>query len=220
LRASRGRERFAFELRLGSDAHLAFCGTRGPPCPDGEDDDGSQLRPAAAQSRLGRDCAAAALGRLGVPGRTVERGAHGEPVWPEHIVGSISHTEGFACALAVNGLHAVGVDVERTDRELLPRTWAHVAAECPADARSQDRHAIFSVKEAFFKLAFKDVGRVFGFGAVRVTLFGAGRGCRVDVVEPLSERVPRGASCRGNYLFFDSFVLAWVCAPAPLRVAP
>src|SRR3954466_8638481 len=48
----------------------------------------------------GRQCARAALRRLGVPDGPLPSGSQREPLWPAAAIGSITHTEGL-CVAAV-----------------------------------------------------------------------------------------------------------------------
>src|SRR5690242_19900117 len=65
---------------------------------------------------LGRFCARAALVLLGVGDVVIGRDARGRPLWPSGMVGSITHTKGYAAALAArqDRFLSVGVDAERT----------------------------------------------------------------------------------------------------------
>lgn len=62
----------------------------------------------------GRACARAALIRLGLPEQAIPQGIQGAPLWPEGVVGSITHCNGFrACAVAhASDLTALGIDAE------------------------------------------------------------------------------------------------------------
>jgi 4'-phosphopantetheinyl transferase EntD len=115
----------------------------------------------AAGRRLGR-LALAALGQAAAIG--IPMGVGGEPVWPQGIVGSISHTERYAGALVAKfGRHlSVGFDLDdgrpvgdiaaaglMTTAEIdavIGRGWANTVA----DAQT----VVFSAKEALFKCQY------------------------------------------------------------------
>ncbi|MFD8705287.1 4'-phosphopantetheinyl transferase [Kitasatospora sp. NPDC059648] len=61
-----------------------------------------------------RHCARTALGRLGVPYRPLVPGLRGAPSWPDGVIGSLTHCDGFrAAAVARAGtLASVGIDAE------------------------------------------------------------------------------------------------------------
>lgn len=62
----------------------------------------------------GRACARMALQRLGVAPAPIGKGAHGEPLWPQGVVGSITHCRPYrACAVATDAdVTALGIDAE------------------------------------------------------------------------------------------------------------
>ena len=71
-------------------------------------------RNGAASSSPPRACAREALARLGVPAQPIPTGSRGEPLWPDGIVGSITHCDGYrACAVAAAAdWLTIGVDAE------------------------------------------------------------------------------------------------------------
>ncbi|MGL5865249.1 MAG: 4'-phosphopantetheinyl transferase family protein, partial [Dermatophilaceae bacterium] len=112
----------------------------------------------------GRCCARTILAALGCPPEPLLTGPAREPQWPSGIVGSITHCDGYAAAVAVRAatVRTVGVDAE-------------VDAELPADVaelvvtRREQRHLrvlrrqdpatpwgriLFSAKESVFKAWF------------------------------------------------------------------
>lgn len=64
---------------------------------------------------LGRFCAHRALAALGGGEAVIGRHKNGAPLWPDGVVGSITHTSGYAAALAADGerISGIGVDAER-----------------------------------------------------------------------------------------------------------
>jgi enterobactin synthetase component D len=116
------------------------------------------------QYLAGRACARRAIERL-MPAASVEappRGADGCPVWPEGLVGSISHTDAFATAAVAIRSEAIalGVDAEPV---LSPEAAAEIArliasedearrvAEVASFSRPQALSLVFSAKESLFK---------------------------------------------------------------------
>ncbi len=127
--------------------------------------------------RLGRAAARAALETLGRPPAPILRGPHREPLWPDGIVGSITHADGLAVA-ALAEQHrcaGIGIDLEHRDR-FFPELVQHVAfaderewlASLTDRARADSAVALFSAKEAIFKAVFPIVGVWFGFEAARL----------------------------------------------------
>ena len=159
--------------------------------------------------QVGRWCARAALTDVGVgmiPGRTESGG----PVWPTGIVGSITHTGGYARAAVAWCSDAVAVGID-TERLLSPRRARLVAATI-ADAAEvtigvkaglSDCEALtlaFSAKEAVFKCLHGLVGRHFGFADARLLrVDGQHRTFTVEIVTTLSAAYPAGATLTGRF---------------------
>ena len=61
-----------------------------------------------------RYCAREALGDLGLPPVPILKGDKGEPRWPDGVVGSLTHCEGFRGAVVgrVSDVRSVGIDAE------------------------------------------------------------------------------------------------------------
>lgn len=61
-----------------------------------------------------RVCARRAMARLGVPPAPIVSGPRGEPCWPDGLVGSMTHCEGYRGAvLGRRGdVHSIGIDAE------------------------------------------------------------------------------------------------------------
>ncbi|MFF2142908.1 4'-phosphopantetheinyl transferase [Kitasatospora sp. NPDC058190] len=115
-----------------------------------------------------RHCARAALARLGVPYRPLVPGLRGAPSWPDDVIGSLTHCDGFrAAAVARAGvLASVGIDAEPAlplpegvlDAVALPveqQRLAELAAEHPDTP--WDR-ILFSAKESVYKAWFPLTG--------------------------------------------------------------
>ncbi|MFG2908740.1 4'-phosphopantetheinyl transferase [Kitasatospora sp. NPDC048286] len=111
-----------------------------------------------------RHCARAALTRLGVPYQPLVPGLRGAPSWPDGVVGSLTHCDGFrAAAVARAGtLASVGIDAEPAlplpegvqEAIALPveqQRLAKLAAEHPGVP--WDR-ILFSAKESVYKAWF------------------------------------------------------------------
>lgn len=128
---------------------------------------------------LGRACARAALAAMGREAMAILRGGDGAPLWPDGVVGSISHTEGYACAVVApaRSFKAIGVDAEwigGVSDTLLPRLFddqelARLMA-MGADERRVFATLGFSAKEACFKAwgaLFRDIHMEWGDGVFR-----------------------------------------------------
>ena len=163
-------------------------------------------RAAAKRQRefvLGRACARAALAALGQGEAMLPRKEDGAPLWPDGIVGSISHTDGNAVALVApaNRFRGLGVDVERQGR-VTPELYRHIfAAEerawlesLAAPARDALAGLLFSAKEASCKVWLGLHGGSQPFTGILVTMMDQGFTARFPGrgYGPLSGRFARG----------------------------
>ena len=156
---------------------------------------------------LGRACARAALEKLGHGEALIGRRANGAPLWPEGVTGSITHTKGYAAALAgaTSQYRGIGVDAERVGgvtRDLWPRLF---------DARERDQLSalddagqlvmatlFFTAKEACYK-AWGGEGPL-GFQEIQVSPLVSGFIARRD-----------GQSLEGRYVLEGGLMVtaAW-----------
>jgi 4'-phosphopantetheinyl transferase EntD len=111
----------------------------------------------------GRYCAREALKQLGLGKHAILKGAFGEPLWPEGITGSISHTVGLTIAAVARqqDCRAIGLDVETIGR-IVPEMWemffqpGEIAFLRSLSLEEQFMMStmIFGMKEAFYKMLF------------------------------------------------------------------
>lgn len=112
--------------------------------------------------RAGRHCARQALKHFNYPNFDLLNDAQRVPIWPENILGSISHCDDFCCAAVSQSpsLLALGLDVE----PLAPLPDDVVSLICHTQELTQLDPAlfpgsywnkvIFSAKETFYKCYF------------------------------------------------------------------
>jgi 4'-phosphopantetheinyl transferase EntD len=120
----------------------------------------------------GRTAARRALSKLGMSAIAIPSGPRRAPVWPQGIVGSISHSGGWAVAAVARAaeFESIGVDIE-------------VAAPLPADVAAvvvgpedrlgtHERRATiaFSAKESVYKALQPARGWLLEFGDVALEL--------------------------------------------------
>lgn len=178
-------------------------------CPDSV---ARSVRKRQAEFLFGRLAARLALGdALGTAQAQAEIaiGAMRQPRWPAGSLGSISHSDGCAAAvaLAASQGHGIGIDLERL---LAPAAREAVlgvaidAAEAALLAAAADVRwptdalltALFSAKESLFKAAFGAVGRYFDFAAARVCAVDLARQrMRLRLTETLCAQFVAGQAC-------------------------
>src|SRR4051794_5603406 len=67
-----------------------------------------------------RHCARLALAELGVPPAPILRGVRGAPVWPDGIVGSMTHCAGYRGAAVARSGEAAGIGIDAEVHGPLP----------------------------------------------------------------------------------------------------
>ena len=171
--------------------------------------------------QLGRAAARLAMAKLGVAESPIMRGDHGEPLWPEGVVGTISHGQGLGlAAVARKSLcGGIGMDLEAltefpgladqvafgADREWLDKV--------SPEERPRRTLQIFSAKESIYKAFFPRVGRYFGFEAV--TVRGAPGSCALaaQFVETIDAAYPPTRTFDVECEWYDDLVLTTVVLP-------
>lgn len=158
-----------------------------------------------------RLCAREALGGLGVAPVPILKGDKGEPCWPDGVVGSLTHCEGFrGAAVARRGdVRSIGIDAEPHDA--LPKGVLE-AISLP-DERSElavlpaglhwDR-ILFCAKEATYKAWFPLTHRWLGFEDAHITfdVDGSGQTGRFlskVLVDPAAESGPPLTALEGRW---------------------
>jgi enterobactin synthetase component D len=132
-----------------------------------------------AEFLAGRVCAARALREAGSEVHELRAGEDRAPLWPKHLVGSITHNRDRAAAVALSRPphRGVGIDVEEIAAGSTLEALRHLVISGPEHEVIGEAAAdlgplltcVFSAKESFYKAAYPSVGRVFGFEALRLT---------------------------------------------------
>jgi 4'-phosphopantetheinyl transferase EntD/DNA-binding NarL/FixJ family response regulator len=133
-----------------------------------------------AEFTTARACARAALARLGVPPAPILPGHRGAPRWPDGVVGSITHCDGYrAVAVArFRDVATLGLDAE--PNEPLPEGVLDTIALEKERARLAELTAtkldvcwdrlLFSAKESVYKAWFPLALRWLGFESADITV--------------------------------------------------
>ncbi len=110
----------------------------------------------------GRYCAHECLKELNRP-QAIGKNPDGSPIWPEGIIGSISHSQHLAGAILSNkGTHAsLGLDIEQIGR-ITPDLWhilfgayeLKLIGDQPLELQNQFSTVLYSLKEAFYKMQY------------------------------------------------------------------
>lgn len=128
----------------------------------------------------GRACARGALAALGVPPGPVLRDAErGAPVWPDGVVGSITHCDGYRAAAVARTTDILTLGIDAEPHGPLPEgvlkvigsTAAESGALAELAADSPEVHwdrLLFSAKETVYKAWYPFHRRMLGFDEAEV----------------------------------------------------
>lgn len=120
---------------------------------------------------VARSCARRALAKLGLPPVPILQGTSREPLWPEGIIGSITHSHGFCAAAVARRREMVTLGIDAEANEALPPDVLQLIAQEEERAVltthsgtgvAWDR-LLFSAKESIFKAWFPVAGTWLGF---------------------------------------------------------
>ncbi|MBS0419138.1 MAG: 4'-phosphopantetheinyl transferase superfamily protein [Proteobacteria bacterium] len=169
----------------------------------------------------GRACARRGLRELGVEGFSLLSGDKREPLWPQDIVGSITHTTGFAAAVVAHRaqVQSLGIDCEVIEsvgedlweRICTPQERERLAQLSEAQARRQAA-LIFAAKEAFYKCQFPLSREWVGFEDVSIEIHDDGT-LRIVPEVRLPVAAEWVAALRAAYHYRGQWAVTGVAAP-------
>jgi 4'-phosphopantetheinyl transferase EntD len=166
-----------------------------------------------------RYCARQALGEIGVPPVPILKGEKGEPCWPDGVVGSLTHCEGYRGAAVGRGesVRSVGIDAEPhgvlpngvLDAISLPVERAEISA-LPGGLH-WDR-ILFCAKEATYKAWYPVTRRWLGFEDAHIVFDvdegGAAGGFESRIlIDPAALSGPPLTTLRGRWSVRDGLAL-------------
>jgi enterobactin synthetase component D len=166
----------------------------------------------------GRWCVRDAFARK-YPNRSAE--VHNDdqraPVWPDGIVGSITHTQGYvSAAVADRGdIRSLGIDTEvRFDSQralrlrdtfVRPNEFQRLGETWGLE-ESVLATTIFSAKESVFKCLHPFVRRHFGFQCAEILALETDGALTIRLMESLTPSFAEGTILRGHYVVTETHV--------------
>jgi 4'-phosphopantetheinyl transferase EntD len=179
----------------------------------------------------GRLCARRAMAEVGIHDFALRVGEDRQPLWPDSLVGSITHTAGLCVAVVApkTSLAAVGVDSEVVG-SVVTDIWPTICVPAelawldslPAAERAAAVTLIFSAKEAFYKCQYPVTAEWLNFDDLRVEPleWGAPAGAiRIHANRSLSIGERAALPILGQYVFHEEFVTAGVALSRLYRPA-
>jgi 4'-phosphopantetheinyl transferase EntD len=169
-----------------------------------------------------RHCARLALAELGVPAAPILRGVRGAPIWPDGIVGSMTHCVGYRGAAVARAGEVAGIGIDAEVHGPLPegvlglvsseQERAQLARLAVLRPAVQWDRLLFSAKESVYKVWSPLTGQWLGFEDAAVTfdpeteMFTA----RLLIAGPIE-------TLSGRFLVDDGIVLTAIVLDAPAR---
>jgi 4'-phosphopantetheinyl transferase EntD len=123
-----------------------------------------------AEFAAGRAAARQALAALGLPKVAIPMGEDRAPIWPQGVVGSISHCAGACMAVVARQSDFVGIGLDLEPAQPVARDlWPSILLpeEFAADGLGALR--IFVAKEAVYKAQYLLSRQVFDFQVLNIT---------------------------------------------------
>lgn len=184
------------------------------------------IRSAVAQRQHefigGRVMARRAMTRLGVAPQAVPAGPDRAPMWPDGLVGSITHSKVWCAAVVARDdkIRSVGIDVEDA-RSVGPELWRIVCtaselswiSTLPADDHELAATALFSAKESVFKAQYPLTRRMLDHQAVEVRLSRDWHRWEGELLGPAGDLGNERATVEGRLLIDDGMVATCVVIP-------
>lgn len=175
-----------------------------------------------AEFLAGRYLAQLALAEFGfAPSTSIGIGQQRQPLWPEGIVGSITHCEGYAACIVARAADYSGLGID-CEINITSETATNIAITIVSDAEMDSARIsnlpfhqwltlVFSAKESLFKALFKQVGHYFGFlDAQIVELKEAEQSFVLELVADLSPALSAGYRITGRYKHHNNTVITLI----------
>lgn len=179
-----------------------------------------------AEYLAGRYGAKCALDKLAIHKWQVKTGKHRQPLWPDKVTGSITHSSAFAAAAVTNhsAVKGIGIDIEPVmTRDITQQVMPIVMSEqereyCDSiarDCQSMDvltfYTLVYSAKEAIFKAWYSLVEQYFDFNAVTLVNINIESKCfSFKVCSPLLLTHGSAHKITGKFELFSGNVLTVV----------
>ncbi len=174
----------------------------------------------------GRLCARRAMAELGVRDFALRMEDDRQPLWPNFLVGSITHTTGMCVAVVAEKrrVAAMGMDSEVVG-DVSRGIWSTICGPAeavwlgslPAAEQAAAVTLIFSAKEAFYKCQYPMVGERLDFHDLLIEPLewgSSGAELKVQATRRLKFSDRAALPLLGRYLFHEEFVSVGIAVAA------
>jgi enterobactin synthetase component D / holo-[acyl-carrier protein] synthase len=183
------------------------------------------VRKRAEEFAAGRSCARLLLREFGIASGPIGVGDERQPLWPDGLVGSITHTRGLCAAVLAPqaAMRSLGIDSE-VKGGVKTELWRGICTPAetawlgslPQSEQAAAATLIFSAKEAFYKCQFPLTQERLGFHVVSVEIpaWGLGQGFfRIHPQQDLALHRYAAWPLQGQYLFHEQFITTAMALP-------
>lgn len=170
-----------------------------------------------AEFLAGRMMAISALNLLGEVTNNIAIGKHRNPIWPNNITASITHTKTTAlCAASYNNDQYLGVDLEDIiSVKLMKQIQNTVITNLEAIVLRKTNLCFneaftitFSAKESLFKALYPSTGYYFDFFAAKIiAIDDKNKSFTLVLCEDLTMLLTAGTEFKGQYKFVQGQIL-------------
>lgn len=172
-----------------------------------------------------RHCARQALTGLGAPAGAILTGERGAPLWPDGVVGSITHCDGYRAAVVARlaRIASIGVDAEPAlplpagvlDAVALPDEQVEIKELLESAPEVRWDRLLFSAKESVYKAWFPLTRRFLEFEEARLVFDPAGGTFTAHLLAGPARAGSRTLhTFDGRWLSQDGILLTSVTVPA------
>ena len=167
----------------------------------------------------GRFCAHEAMVLANIPAKHIQIGEKGEPIWPSNIVGSITHSHGYAAAAVArkSDILSLGIDAE-VDEPLSSKVLRRIsndqehqwAKTVGGTLVQHPGKVLFSAKEATYKAWYPITHEWLGFKEALINFHDQGNTFTVHIQKngPIKEM-------HGKYMIREDVIVTAIEVPSP-----
>ncbi|HEU4361924.1 MAG TPA: 4'-phosphopantetheinyl transferase [Mycobacterium sp.] len=164
-----------------------------------------------------RHCARLALQQIGQPPVPILKGEKGEPCWPDGVVGSLTHCQGFRGAVVGRSVDVRSVGIDAEPHDVLPdgvfdavsltEERREIEAIRSAVSGLHWDRILFCAKEATYKAWFPLTKRWLGFEDAHITFDADGGFVSQILIDPAALSGPPLTALRGRWSVTGGLVL-------------
>ncbi|RXF01361.1 4'-phosphopantetheinyl transferase superfamily protein [Pseudoalteromonas sp. PS5] len=189
----------------------------------------SAVKSRQSEFLAGRFCASQAVKSLNRSCKQIPIGENRQPIWPEGLLGSISHVDTSAiCAAAIESEYEyLGIDIEHWMKEDISNEIRDLVISQEEELAFKHSNfndsdlvtLLFSAKESLFKAIYKYVEKYFGFDAAKLVMLDTEKHLlELEIVEDLSDKIRAGSKFTCHFVLHEESVFTIVCGNLDVKI--